>query len=88
MPSNPLRDLLNKILWDPSIDPSEIIVYYVSRGAPGDKEEFYGTQILKVWSRGVDVNIRGKRKYIPFHRIIEVKNVKNGKILFKSPRFV
>ena len=88
MPSNPLRDLFNKIIWDPSIDPSEIIVCYVSRGAPRDREEFYGTQILKVWSRGVDVNIRGKRKYIPFHRIIEVKNVKNGKILFKSPRLV
>jgi len=84
---NPLRALLNKIIWDSRFNPEEYEVIYVSRGALGDVEKISADKIIKVWSRGFDAAVSGKTRYIPFHRIVEIKNTKTGEVLFRSRKY-
>jgi len=84
---NPLRNLLNRLVWDANLLPDDYVIVYISRGAPGDLEEVRGSAIVKVWARGFEIKAGNKTKYIPFHRIVEIKNIKTGEVLFRSPRY-
>jgi len=85
---NPLRNLLNRLLWDSEIDPSDYEIVFISRGAPNDTEIICGSALVKVWARGFEAKVRGGTKYVPFHRIIEIRNRKTGEVIFRSPRLV
>jgi len=81
-----IRNFLNGLIWNPNINPGEYIIKYVSRGAIGDAETVTGDKILTVYHRGFDVKSDfGKSKYIPFHRIIEIRKT-DGTLIFRSPR--
>jgi len=86
MRGNPLRNLLNRLLWDKRLDPGEYEVVFRSRGAEGDVESVRGTQIVGVFQRGFEVEREGVRVYVPFHRVIMVKNLSTGDVLYSSER--
>lgn len=81
-----LRDFFNKIKWDSRENPGDYVVIFLSRGAPGDREEVSLDRLIKVYHRGFEVLSDRGVKYIPFHRVIRIVNVKEGKIIFSSPR--
>lgn len=70
-----LKELLNKLLWHPESNPEDYIVVYLHRGAVGDKKSV----LLK------DIKIEDSflvfdETHIPFHRILEIKNLKTGEV--------
>ncbi len=82
---NPLRNLFNRFVWDKNFPSEKIEIRYISRGAPNNYESLLGTDVIKVFSRGFEYKTSdGKRKYIPFHRVILIKNKVSGEILYRS----
>ncbi len=80
------RSVLNRLLWDSRVNRGDYEIVYESRGAPGGVERVSASFLLKVFSRGFEYEARGGRKYIPFHRIVEIRNVKTGEVLYRSRR--
>jgi len=74
-----LRELISKILWHPKFNPEDFEIVYLHRGAEDNK---------KVISMD-EVHIEGSfivynTTHIPFHRILEIRNKKTKKILFRK----
>ena len=63
-----VRDILNRLKWKGNIDFDEIEIWYIDRGAPGDKSVITGRDIEKIGRSFVHT----KGKAIPFHRIIKI----------------
>lgn len=84
MKGNPLRNLLNRLIWDSRIKSGDYRIYYISRGARHDVDSVRGNKVVKVYSRGFEITAGGKIKYIPFHRVILVKNEVTGEIIYKK----
>ncbi len=80
------RSILNKLLWDSRVNRGDYEIVYESRGAPGEVERVSARFLLKVFSRGFEYEAGGGRKYIPFHRIIEIRNIRTGEVLYRSRR--
>ena len=82
-----IREALNRVLWDEAYDPSLVEVVYLHRdyqGRPGyrsvraDMIESVGSWYLSVRSeQGVHI--------IPFHRVIEIRDIK-GRVLWRRDR--
>jgi len=81
-----LRDFFNKVIWDPRERPEDYVVIFLSRGAPDDREIVSLKNLIKVYHRGFEIRTESGVKYIPFHRIIRIVNIREGKIIFSSPR--
>jgi len=80
---NPMRDFFSRVLWDRSLNREEVWVRYVSRGAAQGYEEFTGLEIVRVTRDGVVVSRGGAEKYIPYHRIVEIRyGGKEGRVVF------
>jgi len=80
-----IRNFLNKLKWDPRENPENYIIEYISRGAPNDKEIIRASSITKVFHRGFEYKAPyGKIKYIPFHRILLIKNVSTDRIIYRK----
>ncbi len=82
-----IRDFLNKLKWDKREDPGNYMIYYISRGAPGDIEKISADKIVNIYSRGFEFKEDNNIKYIPYHRIIIIKNIKDNIFVFKSPKY-
>ncbi len=82
MRGNPLRNLLIRMLMDPNFRAGDYTISYTSRGSEGDRDEVRGSELVKVYLRGFEVNRSGKITYIPFHRVLEVKNEVTGEVLY------
>lgn len=82
--SNPLRNFLCRLRWDESLNPEEYLIIFVSRGAPGDVEAVRGSSVERVYLRGFEVREGDKVKYIPFHRIVEIRNSATGKVVYEK----
>lgn len=80
------RSVLNKLLWDSRVNRGDYEIVYESRGAPSGVERVSALFLSKVFSRGFEYEVGGRRKYIPFHRIVEIRNVKTGEVLYRSRR--
>jgi len=82
---HPLKNIFNKIFWDKRENPRDYSVTFIHRGAPGDIKRISVSSIEKVgaswftYSSGED-----ESTVIPFHRIIEIKNVKSKEVLWRS----
>lgn len=80
---NPMRNFFARVLWDPQVDKESVLVRFSSRGAPGGYEEFKGSDITSVGRDGLLVAVGSREKYIPFHRILEIRyRDKEGKLIF------
>jgi len=84
--SNPLRNLLNRLLWNRNIDPKDYIITFRSRGSRGDMESLKGSSIIKVTRDFVVFFTRDGVKYIPMHRIISIRNKRTGALEYYNPR--
>ena len=74
-----LKETLNKIFWHPNYKREDFEVVILHRGAKENKK------IIPL----DDVEIKGNYliyfdTYIPFHRILEIRNKKTGEILYKK----
>ena len=71
-----LEELLSKIIWKPGegLENYEFIV--VTRGLPGDREVIRGSDVTV--EKGY-LSVSKGEKVIPFHRILEVRDVRTGR---------
>ena len=79
-----IRDVLNKILWDKNEGSHDYVVTFIHRGAIDDRRTIPFNSIVNIFSSHF-VYRRGEEEvYIPFHRILEIKNVRTGRVTWKK----
>ncbi len=83
---NPMRNFFQRVLWDESVDKRCIVVEFASRGSNTGVEAFTGEDVVKVTRDGLLVATGGKAKFIPFHRIIEIRY--RDKVVFSKKESV
>lgn len=76
----PIHELLNKIKWNPSLNPKNYKIYYYDRILNSLKELNF-TDIKEFDSFSMKIEKDNKQVDIPLHRIREVKE--KGKIVWK-----
>jgi uncharacterized protein (UPF0248 family) len=82
-----LRDVLNRIRWDREKTKLSYEVSYVHRGATGDKRTIPFSNIREIhssWFMYTDPD--DGDVMIPFHRVLEVREVGSEQILWRSRR--
>lgn len=79
-----MRNFLVKLIWDPNIQKGDYIIYFISRGAPGNIESVRGNSVKHVYLRGFEAESENRVLYIPFHRIVLIKNDATGEIVYKK----
>jgi hypothetical protein len=80
-----IRDLLNKILWAEKERKSEYEITFLHRGAYMDRKKVPFNSVIQVgagWFSYADPT-EGEVQ-IPFHRIMEIRNIKNGRIVWNK----
>jgi uncharacterized protein (UPF0248 family) len=78
------REIFNKIFWDKREKPENYFVTFIHRGAPQDRKTIPCTSIVKVERSWFIYSVEGEETLIPFHRILEIKNIKTGKVLWRK----
>ncbi|MDH5769748.1 MAG: RNA repair domain-containing protein [Candidatus Bathyarchaeota archaeon] len=80
-----VRNLLNKILWDKRERPEDYEITFIHRGAYMNRRTIPCKSITGVEpSWFIYRNEAGEDIMIPFHRVTEIRNVKNNEIAYKS----
>ena len=82
-----IKEVFNKILWDPREREKieEYEVTFIHRGALQDRKTIPVTMIKEVKSSMfIYINENGEETYIPFHRILEIRNRSTGEILWSK----
>lgn len=80
-----LRNVLNRIKWDPEESGQAYEITYVHRGVTGDKRTIPFSSIKEIhssWFIYVDLDVG--EVTIPFHRILEVRHAESGKLVWKK----
>jgi hypothetical protein len=81
-----LREVLNKIFWDKRLNVEDYVLTFIHRGVEGDKKTISCKSIIKVgrsWFIYRSTKNMGE-VFIPYHRVLEIKNIKTGKVLWKK----
>jgi uncharacterized protein (UPF0248 family) len=81
-----LRDLLNKIFWDSREDPSRYEVKFIHRGADQNMKTVTASKIRRVARSYFILGGGDEETLIPFHRIVEIFDVKEKRSVWASPR--
>ena len=85
---HPLKNVLNRLRWDTRKDPDNYVITYRHRGAPSDEKQVRASSIGKLgksYFTFLDDSIsEAEETTIPFHRILEIRNVADKTILWKS----
>ncbi|MCS7386961.1 MAG: RNA repair domain-containing protein [archaeon GB-1867-005] len=81
-----IREILNRIFWHPNEDPKKYEIVFVHRGAPNNLKVIPAWCIVKVNPGSFEYSIGGEYARIPFHRIVVIRDVKSGKIVWRSRR--
>jgi uncharacterized protein (UPF0248 family) len=84
MTLHPLRNILNRILWNEKEHQEDYLITYIHRGAPGDSRQVPFTSIKKIGKSWFSLSEAGEEIQIPFHRIVTVQNVQTGEILWRK----
>jgi uncharacterized protein (UPF0248 family) len=80
-----VRDFLNKILWDKRERPEDYEITFIYRGAHMNRRTIPCKSITGVKrSWFIYRNEVGEDVVIPFHRVTEIRNVKNNEVAYKS----
>ncbi len=80
MSDHPLRKLLSGVVLGE--DREEVEVVYIHRGAPEDIRKIKASDITRV-GKGSFILSDGETQ-IPFHRILLVRDERNGQLLWKK----
>lgn len=79
-----VREFLNKIFWDPRENRFDYEIAFIHRGAPMDRKILPCSLIKEVKSSWFTYESKEEGEVIiPFHRIIEIRNVKTGQTVWK-----
>jgi len=79
-----LREFLNRIFWDPRENRADYEVVFIHRGAYMDRKSLPCSLIKEVKSSWFTYESEEEGEVvIPFHRIIEIRNVKTGQIVWR-----
>ena len=83
---HPLKNILNKLRWDRSEDAEQYSITYRHRGAPGDMRQAKGSEIVKLGKSYFTISeySESEETVIPFHRILEIHSLLDGKVIWKS----
>ena len=81
-----IRDILNRILWHPEECADDYVILFIHRGAPNDVKMVSASSILHVNPQSFDFCIGDDYGHIPFHRIVEIRDVKRDKVVWRSRR--
>lgn len=85
--THPLKNLLNRMFWDKREDPRHYEVTFIHRGAPKNLKVINGSTITKVGKSWITYSSEDEGEtVIPFHRIVEVRNVETGFVAWRSRR--
>lgn len=80
-----IRDILNRIYWHNDENKGDYEIFFVHRGAPNNLKSFFANNIVKIEKESVKYkNENGNIVAIPFHRIVLIRNIKTGKILWEK----
>lgn len=80
-----VRDFLNKILWDKRERPEDYEITFIHRGVHMNRRTIPCKSITGVErSWFIYRNEEGEDVVIPFHRVTEIRNVKNNEVGYKS----
>ncbi|MBA2862375.1 DUF504 domain-containing protein [Methanococcus maripaludis] len=74
-----LKELINKLLWHPDYNPEDYNITYLHRGAKNDEKAVPLKNIVIE-----DSFLVFDETHVPFHRILEIVNLKTGEILYKK----
>jgi uncharacterized protein (UPF0248 family) len=82
-----LKNVLNGLKWDPRKNPAEYEIKFIHRGALGDVRTIAASDIRRIGKSWFTYSLREEEEVlIPFHRVVEVKNIKTGLTAWKSRR--
>lgn len=85
---NPMRDFLSRLRWDKKMKGRRYVVRFVSRGAPGGFEEVLSDEIVRVSRDGFVFEREGEEKWIPYHRVLEIRERETGRLVFSREKKV
>jgi uncharacterized protein (UPF0248 family) len=82
---HPLKNILNRLRWDSSEDPENYVITYRHRGAPNDARQVKASKIQRLGKSYFTLPSEPDEEVtIPFHRILEIRNVKNNTVIWAS----
>ena len=81
-----IRSILNRIFWDKRENRGNYVVTFIHRGAYMNRKVIPCNFIKEVKASWFSYESEGEDIIIPFHRILEIKNVKNGKLIWENNR--
>jgi uncharacterized protein (UPF0248 family) len=79
-----IREILNRILWDQRKKKADYVLTFIHRGAHMNRKVIPFNLIREVKASWFSYGREDEEVIIPFHRILEVKNVKNGKLIWEK----
>ncbi len=85
---HPLKNILNRFFWDKAESPNDYELSFVHRGAPDNTKTIPASSVVKVggswFAYRADDNDDNGETMIPFHRILKIRNIRTGQVLWKS----
>ena len=83
---HPIRNVLNKMRWDKRENAEKYIIAYRHRGAPDDVKKVHASNIVKLGKSYFTLSDGpgSEEAVIPFHRIIEIRNLQEDKVIWRS----
>ena len=83
---HPLKNVLNKLRWDERERAENYLITYRHRGAPHDVKRVKASNIRKLGNSFFTLadELDSEETIIPFHRIIEIRNLQKDVIIWKS----
>lgn len=71
-----MRQIFNRVKWS----GLRAYFWFISRGSPGGEEVLSTDDVVEVGANGVVVSVGGRERYIPYHRIVEIR-LESGEVL-------
>ncbi len=81
---HPLRAIFNRIIWDDKERKENYEITYIHRGASNDRKTIHMNSITKVEKSTFIYTDNGAEITIPFHRVLIVRNIETGNIIWKK----
>ncbi len=79
-----LRDLLNRIVWDPREDREDYEILFIHRGVNGDVKRVSMSDIVRVTKSWFVYLDSGLEQSIPLHRVLKVVNLRTREVLWSK----
>ncbi|MCS7097191.1 MAG: RNA repair domain-containing protein [Candidatus Methanomethylicia archaeon] len=78
-----IRSILNKLFWHQNYVRENYEVIFVHRGALNNIKSIPVSLITKIGKESFEYQDYYGKIHIPFHRIILIRNIKTGEILWR-----